>query len=164
MAESLEPAAHQFVIHLARASASLPEQIAGLGRVTKLDEDQSRFLLEVESRGAAKESWRSLTRQLGEAAFAYPVLLDRQGMAHYPTGEVTVRFRGAPAPGELQEFAARHQLRLLRANEYTPLQFVLEPLDRADLFLPDLVARLAGAPGVHSAWANTVSRYRKAAR
>jgi len=161
MAEALEPAADQFVLRLARPSEPLPEAIAKLGHVEAIGPGQPLYLVRVEPHGAIRQSWRTLVHGLGGDAFAYPVLLDRDGAPHYPTGEVTVRFARTPTPAELDAFAKGHRLRLLRANDFAPQQFVLEPLDRAHDFLPDLVARLCAAPGIRSAWANTLSRYRR---
>lgn len=161
MAEALEPAADQFVLRLARPTESLPDAIAKLGRVEAIGSGQPLYLIRVEPHGATRQCWQALSHGLGGDAFAYPVLLDRDGAPHYPTGEVTVRFERTPTPTELDAFAQGHRLRLLRANEFAPQQFVLEPLDRARDFLPDLVSRLIAAPGIRSAWANTLSRYRR---
>lgn len=161
MAEALEPAADQFVLRLARPSEPLPDAIAKLGRVEAIGSGQPLYLVRVEPQGATRQSWQTLSHGLGGDAFAYPVLLDRDGAPHYPTGEVTVRFERAPTPAELDSFAKDHRLRLLCANEFAPQQFVLEPLDRASDFLPDLVSRLTATPGIRSAWANTLSHYRR---
>jgi len=161
MAEALEPAADQFVLRLARPSEPLPEAIAKLGHVEAIGPGQQLYLVRAEPHGASRQTWRALSHGLGGDAFAYPVLLDRDGAPHYPTGEVTVRFARTPTPAELDAFAKGQGLRLQRANEFAPQQFVLVPLDPGRDFLPDLVARLCAAPGVRSAWANTLSRYRR---
>jgi hypothetical protein len=101
-------------------------------------------------------------RSLGDDAEVLPVLRDRDGVAHYPTGEVTVRFDAAPSDTVLDAFARAQRLRLKRRNEFEARQAVFEPADAPPDWLPDIVARLARAPGVARAWANTASRYTRA--
>ena len=89
-----------------------------------------------------------------------PLLRDRDGAAHYPTGEVTVRFARAPSDDALRKFAKAQRVTLARRNALEPRQAVFAPAARE--WLPDLVDRLAAAPGVTRAWPVTVSRYERA--
>jgi hypothetical protein len=96
-----------------------------------------------------------------QVEWAAPVLEGPDGSAHLPTGEVTVRFERAPTDVELAAFAVAHSLVLRRRSELAPLQAVFAPLRLADTYLPDLVDSLDKASGVETAWANTLSRYRR---
>jgi len=89
-----------------------------------------------------------------------PLLRDRDGVAHYPTGEVTVRFAQTPTDDALGAFAKAHRVALARRNAIEPRQAVFA--SAAHEWLPDLVDRLAAAPGVARAWPVTVSRYERA--
>jgi hypothetical protein len=89
-----------------------------------------------------------------------PLLRDRDGVAHYPTGEVTVRFVQTPNDDALATFAKAQRVTLARRNALEPRQAVFAAVARE--WLPDLVARLAAAPGVTRAWPVTVSRYERA--
>jgi hypothetical protein len=109
-------------------------------------------------------SWAAAARALGGAVELFPVLYDRDGAPHYPTGEVTVRFDEAPSDADLARFCDAQRIRLLRRNTFVAQQVVCAPLSAAADFLPELVARIAAQPGVHRAWANTLSAYRRTAK
>jgi hypothetical protein len=102
---------------------------------------------------------RAIEKELGEGTEVDPILLDETGEAHYPTGEVTVRFRQGPESAELAEFARRHGLQFRSRNKYVPAQVVFAA-PRA--YLPELLDSLNQAGNVAAAWANTISRYRRA--
>ena len=89
-----------------------------------------------------------------------PLLRDRDGVAHYPTGEVTVRFAQAPTDDAIRAFAKVQRVTLARRNALEPRQAVFAPAMHE--WLPDVVDRLASAPGVARAWPVTVSRYERA--
>ena len=108
----------------------------------------------------ATDTWIVRTRDPKARAAWLPLLRDRDGVAHYPTGEVTVRFAAAPAEDALQAFAKTHRVALARRNALEPRQAVFVPVARE--WLPDLVDRLAAAPGVARAWPVTISRYARA--
>jgi hypothetical protein len=161
-AETLEPARDEFVL---RALASREEVFARarrLGSVERIASAPDLGLLRLKPAKTSRETWQAATRALGDAALL-PVLYDPGGMPHYPTGEVTIRFETAPSDPELRSFCDTHGLRLLRRNEYAEQQIVCAPLEAAHQFLPDLVARLGSQPQVRRAWANTLSRFRRAA-
>jgi len=136
--ETLVPSPHEFVV---RRPAARP---ATAGDWTLVDEATGTWVLR------AHDARPDLL----------PLLRDRDGVAHYPTGEVTVRFDRSPADTALRAFAKAHRVRLARRNALEPRQAVFAPV--AHEWLPDVVARLAGAPGVARAWPVTVSRYERA--
>jgi hypothetical protein len=160
MAETLEPARERFVIRAADRAAVLPPALLALGDIEPLPADRAFHVLRVKTGQTGEPAWKTLIGALGGGS-AYPVLIDRDGAEHYPTGEVTVRFEKKPSPDALTAFAHEQELRLVRANEFAPQQFVVAPLDPSKEYLPRLVARLSAYPSVRAAWANTLSRYRR---
>jgi hypothetical protein len=80
---------------------------------------------------------------------------------HFPTGEVSVRFNEPPSESELDQFAARFELRFVKGNEFVPAQIVFVRAHPMEVFLPELIERLARSDAVRAAWAITVSRYRR---
>ena len=89
-----------------------------------------------------------------------PVLLDEYGEAHYPTGEVTVRFKQPPTHEFLDRFAGVHGLEVRSRNQYVPAQVAFTIT--AHRCLPELLEALAPDDNVAAVWANTKSRYRRA--
>ena len=136
--ETLVPSPHEFVV---RRPAARP---ATAGDWTLVDEATGTWVLR------ARDARTDLL----------PLLRDRDGVAHYPTGEVTVRFARAPTDAALGAFAKAHRVTLARRNALEPRQAVFAPA--AHEWLPDLVDRLAAAPGVARAWPVTISRYQRA--
>ncbi len=161
MPETFDPSPDEFVIRSA-ASDSLIARARVLGSLEQLDAAEPLCVLRVEGKASSKDAWQAALRALGQDTPVFPVLYDRNRSPHYPTGEVTVRFEVAPTDADLRSFCAEQRLRLLRRNEFAAQQVVCEPVAAASEFLPDLVARLSTQPGVRSAWANTLSRYRRA--
>lgn len=159
MAEPLEPATDLFVIHA--TAARIAQAVAGLGTVEKLGTTEPLYLLKLTAPQPARDAWAAVAKALGGKRAAYPVLIDVDGTPHYPTGEITVRFEQASSDANVDAFASAHRLKLVRANELAPKQFVFSPIASAAEFLPDLIARLAAQSGVSSAWANTLSVYRR---
>ena len=90
-----------------------------------------------------------------------PVLIDEAGEPHYPTGEISVRFKAAPDDEGLRRFAADHGLRLLRRNQFVREQVVFKPLDSSS-YLPDLVQAIEREGVAKAVWANTLSHYQRA--
>jgi len=136
--EALVPSPREFVV---RRPAARP---AAAGEWTLVDEATGTWVLR------ARDARTDLL----------PLLRDRDGVAHYPTGEVTVRFAQSPAEEALRAFAKAHRVTLVRRNALEPRQAVFAPA--AHEWLLDIVERLAGAPGVARAWPVTVSRYERA--
>jgi len=73
------------------------------------------------------------------------------------TGEVSVRFHGAPSDAELAGFAAAHGLRLLRRNELVPQQAVFQPLGSDLRSIPAVIQRIEREGAARAVWANTLS-------
>ena len=153
--ETLSPAPDELVV---RRPAARP---ADAGEWTLVDAASDTWLLRT---GAtrARDGWRRASGALGAGDSALPVLRDRDGIPHYPTGEVTVRFAQAPDDAALRAFTRTHRVTLARRNALEPRQAVFVPIAARREWLPDLVGRLAAAPGVTRAWPNTVSRYERA--
>jgi hypothetical protein len=160
--ERLDPAVDQFVMRVRAADHATIERARQLGAVERFDSEPQLCLLRLPHAKSSKQTWRDASRALGEDVSLFPVLYDRDGTAHYPTGEVTVRFESNPSDAELKRFCGAQRLRLLRRNEFATQQVVCEPITAPREFLPDLVSRLTAQPGVRRAWANTLSRYRRA--
>jgi hypothetical protein len=159
VAEGLTPASDRFVIP--PPEANIAKAVANLGSLEQLHGAEPLILLTLKASRSARDAWRVVASALGNERAAYPVLLDGGGAPHYPTGEITVRFVQTPSADEVSAFAGRLGLKLARANELAPKQFVFVPLAPAAEFLPDTVERLAAQSGVRSAWANTLSAYRR---
>ena len=136
--EALSPSPNEYVVH---RPAARPR---AAGDWTLVDETTGTWVLR--ARNARTDM--------------LPLLRDRDGVAHYPTGEVTVRFAQAPTDDALGAFAKAHRVTLARRNALEPRQAVFAPA--AHEWLPDLVDRLAAAPGVARAWPVTISRYQRA--
>ena len=94
-------------------------------------------------------------------AWAEPVLLDERNEPQLPTGEISVRFTRSLSDEELETFAAEHALRLRSRNEFVPEQATFRRANPRSTSLQELLPSLSAAPGVRSAFANTLSRYRR---
>jgi len=156
--ETLEPSPNEFVVR-ERGNKAL-DRASVAGEVELVDAKSGTWVLRT-SATQARAGWQAVADRLGAGAEVLPVLRDRDGVAHYPTGEVTVRFARAPGDAALRAFAREHGLALARRNELEPRQVVFAPPAGRD-WLPDVVERVALAHGVERAWANTVSRYERA--
>ena len=161
--ETLRPSSEEFVLRVARADEATLARARRLGPVERIAQARDLCLLRVAQEATPAASWAAAAKALGGDVELFPVLYDRDGMSHYPTGEVTVRFAEAPSDADLARFCDRQRLRLLRRNAFVTQQVVCAPAAGAD-FLPDLVARIAAQPGVQRAWANTLSAYRRAGK
>jgi hypothetical protein len=159
--ETLRPSSEEFVLRVARADEATLARARRLGPVERLAEARDLCLLRVAQAATPAASWAAAAKALGGAVDLFPVLYDQDGMSHYPTGEVTVRFVDAPSDAELARFCDAQRVRLLRRNTFVTQQVVCTPASASADFLPDLVARIASQPGVHRAWANTFSAYRR---
>jgi hypothetical protein len=157
--ETLDPSPNEFVV---RGAPSHEDARAGApGEWTLVDAASDTWLWRMPARRDSREAWEAAVRSL-RGGVVLPVLRDRDGVAHYPTGEVTVRFDDAPSDAALDAFARKQRLRLKRRNAYEARQAVFEPASAPQDWLPDVVARLAKALGVMRAWANTASPYTRA--
>ena len=159
--ETLRPSSEEFVLRATPAEKATLARAKRLGPVERLGSARDLCLLIVPQQATPEASWAAVSKAMGEDVALFPVLYDRDGAPHYPNGEVTVRFDAAQSDSDIARFCATHRLRLVRRNAFMAQQFVCEALVADAEFLPDLVARLAAQPGVHRAWANTLSNYRR---
>jgi hypothetical protein len=160
--ETLDPSPNEFVVRRVRAAKKSAARAEVAGEWTLVDAASDTWLWRTPPGRDARGAWESAVRSLHGDDVVLPLLRDRDGVAHYPTGEVTVRFDVAPGDDELRAFAREHRLTLERRNAYEPRQAVFAPAGPRSDWLPDVVARLAKAPGVARAWANTASSYTRA--
>ncbi|HEV7786858.1 MAG TPA: hypothetical protein VGQ28_16045 [Thermoanaerobaculia bacterium] len=87
---------------------------------------------------------------------------DEAGEPVYLTGEISVRFTTSLEDEDLRRFTARYGLRLLRRNEFVREQAVFKPVD-SSRSLPDLVQQIEREGTTKAVWANTLSRFHRAA-
>jgi len=151
-----------FVVRLRPGDRSASKRLETLGCVQPL-EGTDALLLSLPADSKEPRSWRQAQEVVGTAGTVQPVLLDEEGEPHYPTGEISVRFKDALGDDELRRFAARHELRLLRRNEFVPQQAVFEPLDGSGSYLPEIVQEIGRQGAAKAVWANTLSLYQRAA-
>jgi hypothetical protein len=108
-----------------------------------------------------KDAWREVLAKNPEVAWAAPSLRDASGNELLPTGAVVVRFRAKPSARALAAFAKEESVELERRTPLVPEQASFRPRNPREVYLPELVARLARRPDVAAAWPATSSRYRK---
>ena len=156
------PSDHLFVVDIgSRERDQAVQRLAPLGSVKPLEGSERLLLLTIPPGTLdAEAAWSQARELLGALGSVHPVLLDELGEPHFPTGEISVRFREIPPDDRLQEFAAEHGLRLRDRNEYVPQQAVFRPADPAS-YLPKLVQELAETKDTKAVWANTLTRFRR---
>jgi hypothetical protein len=108
-----------------------------------------------------KNAWREVLEN-PEVAWAAPSFRDASGNELLPTGVVVVRFRKKPSATELAAFAKEESVELERRTPLVPEQASFRPRQPREVYLPELVARIARRPDVAAAWPATSARYRKA--
>jgi hypothetical protein len=141
--------------------AGVRRALGELGAVEELD-DSGLLLIRLHTPGdEPKAAWRDIVERLDAVEWAGPLLVDEASGEHFPTGEVSVRFRRPPADAELERFARAHGMAVRRRNEFVPEQASFVPLEPRRTYLPDLVRTLADDDHVARAWINTASRYRR---
>jgi hypothetical protein len=156
------PSNHLFVIDIPRDRESVARRLTPLGNITPI-EGSDRLLLSIPADSGNPETrWAQAQELLGELGTVQPLLLDELGEAHFPTGEISVRFHEAPPDDRLEEFAAEHGLRLRDRNELVPQQAVFRPAVPSSSYLPRLVQELAQMEVIKAVWANTLIRFRRA--
>lgn len=158
--ETLDPSPNEFVVRRVRAPSRAGADAAG--DWTLVDPASGTYVLRTSARTDPRSAWEAAVRSLHVDDVVLPVLRDQDGVAHYPTGEVTVRFAVPPSDAMLEAFARAQRLRLKRRTAFESHQAVFEPADTPRDYLPDVVARVAKASGVQRAWANTASHYTRA--
>jgi len=88
----LDPALGEFVLRVVASVQDALARARRLGTVERLESAPQLYLLRMTPEKTPRESWQCAVRELGEELPVFPVLYDRDGAPHYPTGEVTVRF------------------------------------------------------------------------
>jgi hypothetical protein len=124
--------------------------------------DDGSFIIELPDESDPRAAWKRLVDRYGAAAWVSPVVFDEGSIPHYPTGDVTVRFRGEVPDEEMQRFAESNGLELLARNEFVPEQASFHPRDPRGTYLPELVEQLEREDAVETAWLNTKSIYKRA--
>jgi len=158
------PSAHLFVLDIHHDRESAVRRLAPLGSVRPLTGDERLLLLSIPAApGDPETRWERAQELLGDLGTVQPVLLDELGETHFPTGEVSVRFHEAPPDDRLRELAAEHGLRLRNRNEFVPQQAVFRPANPSACYLPRLLQELAEEKDTKAVWANTVTRFHRAA-
>jgi len=158
------PSNHLFVVRTGPENRpSVSRRLAPLGCIEPLEGTDALLLSLPMDREESQSSWRQAQEIVGAAGTVQPVLVDEEGEAHYPTGEISIRFAEPLGDDELRRFAARHDLRLLRRNEFVPQQAVFQPLDGPASYLPEIVKKIERQGAAKAVWANTLSRYQRLA-
>ncbi|MEX2303504.1 MAG: hypothetical protein WD733_21360 [Bryobacterales bacterium] len=153
------PSSDTFLVRVSAGhEESAAKRLAALGTIQ--DAGDAGVVVQLNGSGASdpKSVWAELQKQVDDAEVD-PILLDETGVPHFPTGEVTVRFKHAPSDEFLSGFADKHGLKVRSRNEFVPAQVAFQVTTRG--YLPDLVESLRPAENVASAWANTKSYYRR---
>lgn len=166
MAQQL-PSSNSFIVRLTDDPKSgVANRLASMGAVEKLQgQGDDLLLLQTQQTASDPETaWSDVREALDETVSVQPVLIDEMGESHYPTGEVTVRFHQRPSDEELQHLAGKYHLRLRDHNKFMPQQVVFNLADDVRSYLPKLVEEIARRDEVKTAWANTLSRYKRLSR
>ena len=124
--------------------------------------DEGSFLIELPDESDPRAAWKRLVDRYGMEAWISPVVFDEGSIPHYPTGDVTVRFRDAVPDEVMQRFAESNGLELRARNEFVPEQASFHPRDPRGTYLPELVEQLQREDAVETAWLNTKSVYKRA--
>jgi hypothetical protein len=162
MASSQLPSPSEFVVNVPEGGIE-DALAAGSGEVKPGPMlDDHTFLVELPSPEDPRTAWRRLVDQFGSATWVSPVVVDDGSVPHYPTGDVTVRFRTPPSNADLEAFAASNGLELNARNEFVAEQASFRPRDRRGTYLPDLVKQLERDDAVGTVWLNTKSVYKRA--
>lgn len=145
----------------ASAAASVRNALGELGKVEPVGEQDLLLVRLDESSRDVEAARRRLLDETKDVAWAEPALLDERNEPQLPTGEISVRFTRSLSDDELEAFAAEHGLRLRARNEFVPEQATFTRADPRLTTLQGLLPSLSAAPDVRSAFANTLSRYRR---
>jgi hypothetical protein len=158
--EQPEPSGAAVVVALAPAGGA--EASASLSELGVIEaNDAGQVTLRLHPPRDPRDAWREVLARNPDAAWASPSFRDASGHELLPTGAVTVRFREEPSEKALAAFARQESLELERRTPLVPEQASFRPKQPREVYLPELVARLAGRPDVAAAWPATKARYRK---
>ena len=136
---------------------------AGLSALGELEANGGRLTLRLrEPARDPKQAWREVLARSPDVAWASPSFRDKSGNELLPTGAVVVRFHKEPSAKALGAFVKEESLELERRTPLVPEQASFRPRQPREVYLPELVARLARRPDVAAAWPATSARYRRA--
>ena len=136
---------------------------AGLSALGELEANGGRLTLRLrEPARDPKQAWREVLARSPDVAWASPSFCDKSGNELLPTGAVVVRFHKEPSAKALGAFVKEESLELERRTPLVPEQASFRPRQPREVYLPELVARLARRPDVAAAWPATSARYRRA--
>jgi hypothetical protein len=137
---------------------TLEDRAAELATVETLTGSNDLFLLRVrEPASSPRETWQQLHEALGDVAVS-PAIVDDRGALSYPTGRLAVRFKAAPSPRQLEEFAEQMDLLLVSTNKFVSSQAVFAPRRRGG-YLPDVVERVETDGRVQRAWPEALAMF-----
>ena len=160
MPSKSSPSRTEFIVKGTGADA-IADRLGSRGSVESVGGDSDLVLVRLRTAtGNARDSWRQAQEAVGAKTTLQPVFVDADGQAQYPTGEVSVRFHKAVSKADLDRFAAKHDLRILRRNEFVPDQVVFEPVEDSR-YLPDVIEELEASGETRMAWPNTIGTYRR---
>lgn len=161
--ETESPSNQKFVVQTASNMEEIKKRLDGLGSVEDLNAPGAGVVVHLEQPSSEPRSgWQAIRDAVGEDVDVHPVLMDSEGDPHYPTGRITVRFAKPPQNDEVEQFAHLYNLRTQSQNKYIPTQFVFEPLESANRYLPDVLNKIRSEGSVKAAWADTLSAYKRA--
>lgn len=156
------PSNEKFVIQPTGNMEEIKKRLGGLGSVQPMQAPGEGVVLQlVQPLQEPKSAWQAIRDAVGENVDVHPVLLDSGGDPHYPTGRITVRFSNPPEDSEVEEFAQSHNLETRSKNKFIPSQFVFEPRESSNRYLPDVLNKIRSEKSVKAAWANTLSEYKR---
>jgi hypothetical protein len=161
--ETESPSNQKFVVQTASNMEEIKKRLDGLGSVEDLNAPGAGVVVHLEQPSSEPRSgWQAIRDAVGEDVDVHPVLMDSEGDPHYPTGRITVRFAKPPQNDEVEQFAHLYNLRTQSQNKYIPTQFVFEPRESANRYLPDVLNKIRSEGSVKAAWADTLSAYKRA--
>jgi hypothetical protein len=156
------PNANLFIVHLiSQNKDEVSQRLKSIGSTEDLGEDNTLLLRVNKKFSKPQAGWQRLTKLIGSSGTVQPVLSDETGQPHYPTGELTVRFLKKPSNKDLKQFTSRYGLRLRDINEFVPEQIAFQVIDPTTTYLPELVRQISLDKMTKSAWANTLSQYKR---
>lgn len=159
-----EPSHDTFVVHATDQSSmdDLKKRLNQLGSIEVMNGLEKGVILRLpDADQKPRYNWQAIRNLVGEDVGVHPVLLDPGGGPHYPTGRITVRFQHTPNEAEVEQFARAHNLETKSKNKFIPSQFIFEPNESANRYLPDVLDQVRAEESVKAAWANTLSQYER---
>lgn len=154
------PSSDMFVIYPDK-DKSVKQNMMTLGETSEL-KGMDAMLLRVEGKSAdPKSNWNKVKEESSGKSIIQPVLIDEDGLSHYPDGKISVRFYDKLSDTDLQMFGKRHGLDAPARNPYVPEQVTFQLSNPREDYIVDVVKDVTEEEGVRTAWANTFSRYER---